>query len=94
MIDVVDHVPRLKQEFRRLRFPRARFAPELLEELRREAATTVHEEGADLVAPQVAGTGKEGHRFENRLIYVEDGEGTREYLNSKPPNAGGIYGQW
>jgi len=37
------------QEFRRLRFPRARFAPELLEELRREAADTVHEDGADLV---------------------------------------------
>jgi isocitrate dehydrogenase kinase/phosphatase len=37
------------QEFRRLRFPRARFAPELLEELRREAANTVHEDGADLV---------------------------------------------
>jgi isocitrate dehydrogenase kinase/phosphatase len=37
------------QEFRRLRFPRARFAPELLEELRRETAGTVHEEGADLV---------------------------------------------
>jgi isocitrate dehydrogenase kinase/phosphatase len=37
------------QEFRRLRFPRARFAPELLEELRRETGGTVHEEGADLV---------------------------------------------
>jgi isocitrate dehydrogenase kinase/phosphatase len=37
------------QEFRRLRFPRARFAPELLEELRRETAGTVHEDGADLV---------------------------------------------
>jgi isocitrate dehydrogenase kinase/phosphatase len=37
------------QEFRRLRFPRARFAPELLEELRRETAATVHEDGADLV---------------------------------------------
>ena len=37
------------QEFRRLRFPRARFAPELLDELKREAANTVHEEGADLV---------------------------------------------
>jgi isocitrate dehydrogenase kinase/phosphatase len=37
------------QEFRRLRFPRARFAPELLEELRRETAGTVHEDGGDLV---------------------------------------------
>ncbi len=37
------------QEFRRLRFARARFAPALLEELRREAAGTVHEDGADLV---------------------------------------------
>jgi len=37
------------QEFRRLRFPRVRFAPELLEELRRETAGTVHEDGADLV---------------------------------------------
>ena len=37
------------QEFRRLRFPRDRFAAELLEELRREATHTVHEDGADLV---------------------------------------------
>jgi isocitrate dehydrogenase kinase/phosphatase len=37
------------QEFRRLRFPRARFAPELMEELRRETAGTVHEDGDDLV---------------------------------------------
>jgi isocitrate dehydrogenase kinase/phosphatase len=37
------------QEFRRLRFPRARFAPALLEELQREAAHTVHEDGTDLV---------------------------------------------
>jgi isocitrate dehydrogenase kinase/phosphatase len=37
------------QEFRRLRFPCARFAPELLEELGREAASSVHEDGADLV---------------------------------------------
>src|SRR2546426_10286788 len=33
------------QEFRRLRFPRERFAPELLDELNREAPNTVHEEG-------------------------------------------------
>ncbi|HEY4447061.1 MAG TPA: bifunctional isocitrate dehydrogenase kinase/phosphatase [Steroidobacteraceae bacterium] len=37
------------QEFRRLRFSRARFAPELLEELRRETTGTVHEDGDDLV---------------------------------------------
>jgi len=37
------------QEFRRLRFPRARFAPELLAELRRETPGTVHEDGDDLV---------------------------------------------
>ncbi len=37
------------QEFRRLRFPRARFAAQLLEELQRETARTVHEDGADLV---------------------------------------------
>ncbi|MBV9723950.1 MAG: bifunctional isocitrate dehydrogenase kinase/phosphatase, partial [Gammaproteobacteria bacterium] len=37
------------QEFRRLRFARARFAPALLEELRRETAGTVHEDGGDLV---------------------------------------------
>ena len=37
------------QEFRRLRFPRARFAPGLLEELRRETAGTVHDDGDDLV---------------------------------------------
>jgi isocitrate dehydrogenase kinase/phosphatase len=37
------------QEYRRLRFPRARFAPELLDELRRETVATVHEDGADLV---------------------------------------------
>src|SRR5947207_11284280 len=37
------------QEFRRLRFPRERFAPELLVELEREAANAVQEEGTDLV---------------------------------------------
>jgi isocitrate dehydrogenase kinase/phosphatase len=37
------------QEFRHLRFPRTRFAPALLEELRRETAGTVREEGTDLV---------------------------------------------
>ncbi|HEY2275127.1 MAG TPA: bifunctional isocitrate dehydrogenase kinase/phosphatase [Steroidobacteraceae bacterium] len=37
------------QEFRRLRFARARFAPELLAELEHEAAHSVHRDGADLV---------------------------------------------
>jgi isocitrate dehydrogenase kinase/phosphatase len=37
------------QEFRRLRFPRALFAPELLEELLSETALTVHEDGNNLV---------------------------------------------
>jgi isocitrate dehydrogenase kinase/phosphatase len=37
------------QEFRRLRFPRSRFAPELLEELQSETSQTVHEDGEDLV---------------------------------------------
>jgi len=37
------------QEFRRLRFPLERFTSELREELRREAAQTVHEEDTDLV---------------------------------------------
>jgi isocitrate dehydrogenase kinase/phosphatase len=37
------------QEFRRLRFPRNRFAPELLEELAAETAGSVHADGADLI---------------------------------------------
>lgn len=37
------------QEFKRVRFPKARFAPELLEELLSEAATTVHVEADDLI---------------------------------------------
>jgi isocitrate dehydrogenase kinase/phosphatase len=37
------------QEFRRLRFPRALFAPELLAELLAEASLTVHETGGHLV---------------------------------------------
>ena len=46
-----DRVGRLvdAQEFRRLRFPKARFAPELLEELLREAALTCRIEGDDLI---------------------------------------------
>jgi isocitrate dehydrogenase kinase/phosphatase len=55
MVFVHDRAGRLvdAQEFRRLRFPRERFAPQLLEELRREAAETVHEDGADLVFDHV-----------------------------------------
>jgi len=51
MVFVHDRAGRLvdAQEFRRLRFPRARFAPELLAELRSEAAGSVHEDGDDLV---------------------------------------------
>jgi len=37
------------QEFRRLRFPLARFAPELLAELRAEAGDSVHLAGSDLI---------------------------------------------
>jgi isocitrate dehydrogenase kinase/phosphatase len=37
------------QEFKRLRFPQARFAPELLEELAAETANTVHREGDNLI---------------------------------------------
>ncbi|HYM44143.1 MAG TPA: bifunctional isocitrate dehydrogenase kinase/phosphatase [Steroidobacteraceae bacterium] len=51
MVFIHDRAGRLvdAQEFRRLRFPRARFAPELLEELQRETSLTVHEDGSDLV---------------------------------------------
>jgi isocitrate dehydrogenase kinase/phosphatase len=51
MVFVHDRAGRLvdAQEFRRLRFPRERFAPELLQDLQREAAGTVHEDGTDLV---------------------------------------------
>jgi isocitrate dehydrogenase kinase/phosphatase len=51
MVFIHDRAGRLvdAQEFRSLRFPRARFAPALLEELRNEAAHSVHEDGADLV---------------------------------------------
>ncbi len=51
MVFIHDRAGRLvdAQEFRRLRFPRARFAPELLAELRSETAGSVHEDGADLV---------------------------------------------
>ncbi|HQX47731.1 MAG TPA: bifunctional isocitrate dehydrogenase kinase/phosphatase, partial [Steroidobacteraceae bacterium] len=37
------------QEFKRLQFPRARFAPELLEELAAETANTVHIDGDDVI---------------------------------------------
>ncbi|HXW74809.1 MAG TPA: bifunctional isocitrate dehydrogenase kinase/phosphatase [Steroidobacteraceae bacterium] len=51
MVFIHDRAGRLvdAQEFRRLRFPRARFAPQLLDELRRETAGTVYEDGEDLV---------------------------------------------
>lgn len=46
-----DRVGRLvdAQEFKRLRFPKARFAPELLAELLSETASTVHADGDDLI---------------------------------------------
>ena len=55
MVFIHDRAGRLvdAQEFRRLRFPRARFAPQLLTELRREAMGTVHEDGEDLVFDHV-----------------------------------------
>ncbi len=37
------------QEFKRIKFPRARFSPELLEELQKEAARTAHFEGDDVI---------------------------------------------
>ncbi|MDH5228012.1 MAG: bifunctional isocitrate dehydrogenase kinase/phosphatase, partial [Gammaproteobacteria bacterium] len=37
------------QEFKRLKFPRSRFSPELLAELQKEAARTVHLEGDDVI---------------------------------------------
>jgi len=37
------------QEFRSIKFPRARFSAELLDELKKEAARTVHFEGDDLI---------------------------------------------
>ncbi len=51
MVFIHDRAGRLvdAQEFRRLRFPRARFDAGLLQELEREAALTVHEDGPDLV---------------------------------------------
>jgi isocitrate dehydrogenase kinase/phosphatase len=51
MVFVHDRAGRLvdAQEYRRLRFPRARFEASLLEELRHEAGGSVHEDGDDLV---------------------------------------------
>ena len=41
------------QEFKRLKFPRARFADALLEELKSEAASTVHFEDGEIVIDHV-----------------------------------------
>ncbi len=51
MVFIHDRAGRLvdAQEFRRLRFARERFAPELLAELEHEAASSVHRDGTDLV---------------------------------------------
>jgi isocitrate dehydrogenase kinase/phosphatase len=61
------------QEFRRLRFPRSRFAPELLEELQRETSQTVHEDGEDLVFDHMY--------IERRMTPLN------LYLRSAPPEA-------
>jgi isocitrate dehydrogenase kinase/phosphatase len=61
------------QEFRRLRFPRSRFAPELLEELQRETSHTVHEDGEDLVFDHMY--------IERRMTPLN------LYLRSAPPEA-------
>ncbi len=61
------------QEFRRLRFPRARFAPELLEELERETSQTVHTDGEDLVFDHMY--------IERRMTPLN------LYLRSAPPQA-------
>jgi len=37
------------QEFKRIKFPKVRFAPDLLHELLTETAATVHDEGEQLV---------------------------------------------
>jgi isocitrate dehydrogenase kinase/phosphatase len=41
------------QEFKRIKFPRARFSADLLDELQREAARTVHFEGDDVIIDHV-----------------------------------------
>lgn len=41
------------QEFKRIKFPRARFSASLLEELQKEAARTVHFEGDDVIIDHV-----------------------------------------
>ena len=41
------------QEFKRIKFPRSRFSAELLEELQKEAARTVHFEGDDVIIDHV-----------------------------------------
>jgi isocitrate dehydrogenase kinase/phosphatase len=41
------------QEFKRIKFPKSRFSPELLEELQKEAARTAHFEGDDVIIDHV-----------------------------------------
>jgi isocitrate dehydrogenase kinase/phosphatase len=71
-----DRVGRLvdAQEFRRLRFPRHRFTPELLDELLRECADTCRLEGDDLII---------GHCYIERRLKPLD-----VYLQVAPPEAG------
>jgi isocitrate dehydrogenase kinase/phosphatase len=70
-----DRVGRLvdAQEFRRLRFPRDRFAPELLDELLRECADTCRLEGDDLII---------GHCYIERRLKPLD-----VYLKAATPEA-------
>lgn len=70
-----DRVGRLvdAQEFRQLRFPRARFSPELLEELLSSSAGTCRLEGDDLII---------GHCYMERRMKPLD-----VYLRESPPDA-------
>jgi isocitrate dehydrogenase kinase/phosphatase len=61
------------QEFKRIRLPRARFAPELVEELFNETASTVHEDGDDLVFDHMY--------IERRMVPLN------LYLRDAPPDA-------
>jgi isocitrate dehydrogenase kinase/phosphatase len=61
------------QEFKRVRLPRARFAPELVEELFSETASTVHEDGDDLVFDHMY--------IERRMVPLN------LYLREAPPDA-------
>jgi isocitrate dehydrogenase kinase/phosphatase len=61
------------QEFKRIRLPRARFTPELLEELFGETTSTVHEDGDDLIFDHMY--------IERRMVPLN------LYLRDAPPEA-------